>query len=94
MNEMIINSAQNSGEAAQANRPDGLYETNSKLQQRGAKERFVFEGSIYQQAKIHPLITTGILIGGGFALAAWLGSKTESGKSDDAPKSLAAKGSR
>ena len=75
MNESMIDSMQNSGEPAHLNRPDGLYETNSNLRERGAEDRFTLEESVYQQAKIHPLITGGILLGGGFVLASWLGSR-------------------
>lgn len=75
MNESMIDSMQNAGESAKTNRPDGLYETNSKLSERGAQERFVLEESLYQQAKIHPFVSTGILLGGGIALAAFLGSR-------------------
>ncbi len=75
MNELIIDSAQNSGEPAAANRPDGLYETNSNLRERGAKDRFVLEDSLYQRAKIHPLVTAGIFLAGGAAVAAFLGSR-------------------
>ncbi len=72
MNEMMIDSAQNSGEPAQRNRHDGLYETNSNLRQRGEEDRFTLEESAYQRAKIHPLITTALAIGGGAAIAALL----------------------
>jgi hypothetical protein len=76
MNESTIDSMQNSGEPAKANRPDGLYQTNSNLRERGDEDRFTLERSVYQQAKIHPLLTTGILLGGGgLALAAFLGSR-------------------
>jgi short-subunit dehydrogenase len=96
MNEMMIDSAQNSGTSAKAHRPDGLYETNSNLRQRGAEERFVLEDSLYQRANLHPYITAGLLLGGGAALAAWIASKT-SGQTTGAnakPKSLAAGGGR
>lgn len=75
MNEMMIDSAQNSGEPAQKNRPDGLYETNSNLRQRGEEDRFTLEGSAYQRAKIHPLITTALAVGGGMAIAALLSNQ-------------------
>ncbi len=75
MNEKIIDSMQNSGEPAKTNRPDGLYKTNSNLRERGAGDRFVLEESLYQRAKINPLVTAGVLIGGGVALAAWLNSR-------------------
>ena len=72
MNEMMIDSAQNSGEPAHRNRHDGLYETNSNLRQRGEEDRFTLEESVYQRAKMHPLITTALAIGGGAAIAALL----------------------
>lgn len=95
MNEMTIDSAQNSGEPAQPNRSDGLYQTNSNLRERGAPERFTLEDSLYQRAKIHPLITTALAVGGGVALAAWLGSKAsrpaaEKQNENEQTKSLAA----
>ena len=70
MNEKLIDSFQNSGEPAKANGKDGLYEPNSNLRERGAEDRFVLEHSVYQQAKLHPLVTTALAIGGGIALAA------------------------
>jgi short-subunit dehydrogenase len=88
MNEMIIDSAQNSGEPARENRPDGLYQTNSNLRERGVGDRFVLEESLYQRAKIHPLVFTALAVSGGVALAAFLGAKTK--QSSNEPKSLAA----
>jgi hypothetical protein len=64
INESVIDSRQNSGRKAQPARPDGLYETHSELRQRGRDERFVFENSLYQQAKLHPF-TTGVLLTAG-----------------------------
>jgi short-subunit dehydrogenase len=77
MNEMVIDSMQNSGEPAAANRPDGLYETNSKLQERGAKARFVLEESLYQRAKLHPLAFGALAVGGVVALGAILNSRSK-----------------
>jgi short-subunit dehydrogenase len=78
MNESMIDTMQNAGEPAKTERPDGLYQTNSKLKERGAKDRFVLEESVYQRAKIHPIIATSILIGSGLALAAvFRGRKTK-----------------
>jgi short-subunit dehydrogenase len=89
MNEMTIDSAQNSGKPAKPNRPDGLYETNSNLRERGSDDRFVLEDSLYQRAKIRPFLTGALAIGGGVALAAWLSSR--SGQTEDEkPKSLSA----
>lgn len=78
MNESMIDTMQNSGEPALALRSDGLYDTNSRLAERGAQDRFVLEHSLYQQAKLHPVLTTTIAVGGGVALAAWLASRTGS----------------
>jgi short-subunit dehydrogenase len=75
LQEKGIDSMQNSGEPAVINRHDGLHQTNSRLQERGSDERFVLEESIYQRAKIHPLVTAGLLAGGGIALAAFVGSR-------------------
>jgi short-subunit dehydrogenase len=79
MNESMIDTMQNSGEPASANRHDGLYDTNSRLSERGAQDRFVLEHSVYQQARLHPVLTATIAVAGGVALAAWLGSKVSSG---------------
>ncbi|HEX5875405.1 MAG TPA: SDR family oxidoreductase [Pyrinomonadaceae bacterium] len=81
MNESMIDSMQNSGEPRRPNRSDGLYETNSRLAERGAQDRFVLEHSLYQQAKLHPVLTTTLAVAGGVALAAWLGSKVSSSSS-------------
>ncbi len=75
-NESNIDSMQNSGEPARINRPDGLHETNSRLQERGSDDRFVLEESLYQRAKIHPLLTAGILAGSGLAIAALMRSRS------------------
>ena len=84
MNESMIDSMQNSGEPRRANRSDGLYETNSRLAERGSQDRFVLEHSLYQQAKLHPVLTTTLAVAGGVALAAWLGSKVSSSSSSTA----------
>ncbi len=74
--EAVGESMQDSGEPSMAGRRDGLHDTNSQLRERGAKDRFVMETSVYQKAKIHPLITAGLLAGGGLALAAYFGKRT------------------
>jgi short-subunit dehydrogenase len=76
MKEKTIDSLQNSGEPAK-DRPDGLYQTNSNLRERGSKERFVLEESLYQRAKIHPLLTAGLVLGGGIALGALLSGRRD-----------------
>jgi len=73
--EAVGESMQNSGEPSTINRRDGLHNTNSQLRERGAADRFVMETSVYQKAKIHPLITAGLLAGGGIALAAYFGKR-------------------
>ena len=78
MNESLIDTMQNSGEPAAANRSDGLYDTNSRLSERGAQDRFVLEHSVYQQTRLHPVLTATIAVAGGVALAAWLGSRVNS----------------
>jgi hypothetical protein len=88
--EMTIDSLQNSGEPAKT-RPDGLYQTNSNLRERGSRDRFVLEESLYQRAKIHPLLTAGLVIGGGIALGALLSSRRETSETSQ-PKSLSAAG--
>lgn len=78
MNESMIETMQNSGEPRRPNRNDGLYETNSRLAERGAQDKFVLEHSVFQQATLHPVLTTTLAVAGGVALAAWLGSKVSS----------------
>jgi hypothetical protein len=70
LNEATIDSMQNSGETARPNRPDGLYSTNSKLSERGLEDRYVVETSPYVAAKMHPLVTAGLMLGSGLAVAA------------------------
>lgn len=75
VNQAVIDRLQNSGEPASPDRGDGLYDTNSRLSERSARDRFVIEHSLYQQARFHPALTATLAVAGGFALAAWLGSK-------------------
>ena len=84
MNEMMIDSAQNSGEPAMINRPDGLYGTNSDLRERGDQDRYVLEDSLYQRAKIHPVLTGALAVGAGLGIAALISSRQA--KSDAAGK--------
>ena len=73
--EMTGESMQNSGMPADIDRRDGLHRTNSDLRERGSMERYVMETSVYQKAKMHPVLTAGLLAGGGLALAALLGKR-------------------
>jgi len=74
LNEMTIDSAQNSGEPAKTNRADGLHTTNSNLRERGEPDRFTLEESLYQRAKIHPVITGALAVGAGVGIAALVSS--------------------
>jgi short-subunit dehydrogenase len=47
-----------------SSRLDGLYQTQSALQERGNYEGVVFERSLLQQAKLHPLVAGVILLAG------------------------------
>ena len=80
--EATIDSMQNSGEPVRPGRTDGLYETDSNLRERGSRDRVVLEGSLYQKASMHPLMTAGLLLGGGVAVAA-LVSKGMKGQQQD-----------
>ncbi len=53
-------------------RPDGLYETQSSLQERGDYEGHVFEQSLMQRAKLNPVLAGAALLGGAVALTALL----------------------
>jgi short-subunit dehydrogenase len=75
LNEMTIDSSQNSGRSARKNRRDGLYRSNTKLHERGDTERFTLEESLYQRAKIHPVVSGVLAIGAGFGIAALLNSR-------------------
>lgn len=75
MNEMTIDSSQNSGKPAQVNRRDGLYDTNSNLRERGQPERLTLETSVYQKARTRPYLTGALALGAGLGLAALLKSR-------------------
>jgi short-subunit dehydrogenase len=86
INESVIDSRQNSGRKVSDKRADGLYETHSELRQRGKEERFVFENSLYQRAKLHPFMT-GVLLAGG---TLWAVSRTK--KRNDSARAKLEKG--
>jgi short-subunit dehydrogenase len=73
--EMTGESQQDSGRPPQPNRPEGLYETHSDLRERGAQERYVMEDSLYQRAKIHPVISSLLALGAGLGIAALVSSR-------------------
>ena len=79
--EQGIDSQQNSGRPREANRRDGLYETNSDLRERDPNYKFIFEESPMQRAYLNPLVTTSLIIGGGIAIAAlWKSQKNDDRK--------------
>jgi short-subunit dehydrogenase len=82
--EMSAESMQNSGRSADPNRPDGLYETNSDLRERGSDERYVLEKSLYQRTKIHPVLSGALAVGAGIGVAALI--TTLKAKSDSKSK--------
>jgi short-subunit dehydrogenase len=88
INEMTIDSMQNSGEPAKPNRPDGLYSSNSKLKERGDDSRYVVETSPYVSAKMHPLLTAGLAVGGGLAIAALWNTFGRTGHHTDGGRQL------
>lgn len=65
-----IDAIQNAGTPEPSSRPDGLYEMNSKLEERSPKIEFMFERSAYQKAKMNPL--------GGVAVAGFMDAKKKS----------------
>jgi short-subunit dehydrogenase len=73
--ERTIDTSQNSGKPAMPNRPDGLYETNSKLEAIGDPERFTLETSVYQKVNMHPLLTGAMVVGTGLAIGTLVGWK-------------------
>lgn len=82
-------SQQDSGKPSNPNRPEGLYETHSDLRQRGAEDRFVIETSVYQKAKIHPVVSGAVAVGASIGIAALVGSllkKRETQKSNGKTK--------
>ncbi len=88
MNETMIDSRQNSGKKAKANRSDGLYATNSRLHERGAEERFVLENSLYQQTKFHPFLWSMLMVGGAFLAGLYI--KERGSFAEIKPKKLVA----
>ncbi|MEP6901626.1 MAG: SDR family oxidoreductase, partial [Actinomycetota bacterium] len=89
--EMTGESQQNSGQQPNPNRPDGLYETHSDLRERGAQDRYVVEESLYQRAKIHPILTGALAVGAGLGIAALVGSIKSKSKGDEDKKTSAGK---
>lgn len=61
-------------------RVDGLQQTASDLRERGNTGKFVFEESLYQRAKLNPLVTSALVIGGAAAIAALLARRQSSKK--------------
>jgi short-subunit dehydrogenase len=70
MKEWSMDSSQNSGEEPKSERSDGLHQSNSKLQPYGSGDRFMMKESLYQRAKLNPLLVGALAIGGGIAVGA------------------------
>ena len=84
INEAVIDTMQNSGRPAIPARRDGLFSTNSNLRERGSEDRFVLENSVYQKAMMHPLLTAGLVLGSGVAIAGLL-SRRRTDTAQDLP---------
>ena len=74
--EMTGESQQDSGRPANPNRPEGLYETHSDLRERGEQDRYVMENSLYQRAKIHPVVSSLLAVGAGLGIAALVSARS------------------
>jgi short-subunit dehydrogenase len=72
MMEKDMSERQKKDEPKASSRQDGLYQSQSALQERGDYEGMVLENSLLQQAKLHPLLAGAIVLGGGLALTALL----------------------
>ena len=84
-------SQQDSGKPSNPNRPEGLYETHSDLRERGAQDRYVLENSLYQKAKIHPVVSGALAIGAGIGIAALIGSRSKSVKDNGSNDAIGGK---
>jgi short-subunit dehydrogenase len=82
--EMSAAAMQEKTESGFARNKESLYESHSDLRTRGNYEGVVFEESLYQRAKLNPLVSSAILIGGAAALAAFLGSRSRNERETDA----------
>lgn len=72
----LIDTMQNSGQPANPNRRDGLYDTNSRLSDAASRTGLCSNPAL--PAGKTPVLTATIAVAGGVALAAWLGSKVTS----------------
>jgi short-subunit dehydrogenase len=75
MMEKDMSDRQKKDEPKPSFRPDGLYQSQSALQERGDYEGIVLENSLVQQVKLHPLLAGAALLGGGIALTALLSNR-------------------
>jgi short-subunit dehydrogenase len=73
--EKDMSERQKKDEPKPSSRPDGLYQSQSALQERGDYDGVVLENSLVQQVKLHPLLAGAALLGGGIALTALLSSR-------------------
>jgi short-subunit dehydrogenase len=70
--EKDMSKRQMKDEPKPSSRPDGLYQTQSALQERGDYEGMVLENSLLQKAKLNPVLAGAALLGGGIAITALL----------------------
>ncbi len=70
--EKDMSGRQMKNESKARSRPDSLYAPQSALQERGNYQGHVFENSLFQSAKLHPVAAGALLLGGALAFTAWL----------------------
>jgi NAD(P)-dependent dehydrogenase (short-subunit alcohol dehydrogenase family) len=70
--ELTTFKLQRSDEPASPERRDSLHAPSRDGEERGGYPGHVAESSIYTKASLHPLLTGALIVGAGFALAAWL----------------------
>ncbi|MDO1444834.1 SDR family oxidoreductase [Rhodocytophaga aerolata] len=83
MMEKDMSKRQFKDEPKPSSQPDGLYQTQSALQERGEYEGMVLENSLLQKAKLNPVLAGVALVGGGVALAALLSGKKKQIHTDE-----------
>jgi short-subunit dehydrogenase len=70
--EATMFNLQRSSEPARPREENGLHHAGGGLRERGGYKGHVAESSVYTKATMHPIIAGAIMVGAGFALAAWL----------------------
>lgn len=80
MMEKDMSDRQKKDQPKPSSRQDGLYQSQSALEERGDYEGMVLENSLLQQAKLHPVLAGAIVLGSGLALTALLSNRGKSNK--------------